>query len=79
MLSHVARREYGDLPSRGCRWERKSSPLRPAAFSAGLATDAIAVVMLDVIADVRSDVRADVIEDLLMGFIAVPDPTASPA
>jgi hypothetical protein len=40
-----------------------------------LATDAIAVVMLDVIADVR----ADVIEDLLMGFIAVPDPTASPA
>jgi hypothetical protein len=44
-----------------------------------LATDAIAVVMLDVIADVRSDVRADVIEDLLMGFIAVPDPTASPA
>jgi hypothetical protein len=40
-----------------------------------LATDAIAVVMLDVIADVRSDV----IEDLLMGFIAVPDPTASPA
>jgi hypothetical protein len=44
-----------------------------------LATDAIVVVMLDVIADVRSDVRADVIEDLLMGFIAVPDPTASPA
>jgi hypothetical protein len=44
-----------------------------------LATDAIAVVMLDVIADVRSDVRSDVIEDLLMGFIAVPDPTASPA
>jgi hypothetical protein len=48
-----------------------------------LATDAIVVVMLDVIAevrsDVRADVRADVIEDLLMGFIAVPDPTASPA
>jgi hypothetical protein len=44
-----------------------------------LATDAIVVVMLDVIAEVRSDVRADVIEDLLMGFIAVPDPTASPA
>jgi hypothetical protein len=44
-----------------------------------LATDAIVVVMLDVIAEVRSDVRSDVIEDLLMGFIAVPDPTASPA
>jgi hypothetical protein len=44
-----------------------------------LATDAIVVVMLDVIAEVRADVRADVIEDLLMGFIAVPDPTASPA
>jgi hypothetical protein len=44
-----------------------------------LATDAIAVVMLDVIADVIADVRSDVIEDLLMGFIAVPDPTASPA
>jgi hypothetical protein len=35
--------------------------------------------MSEVIAEVIADVRADVIEDLLIGFIAVPDPTASPA